>query len=249
MKDVSWVLSEFAVLQFFAAGIVLFAGFWILKILIRRLPIKRVYKIRLNRILPIMEGLAILGFLLWGVQLLVENEFWNSIGLLVISLIALLMISWFLARDFLAGIILKSDGSLNLNDWIKIKDIKGKVISLGYRSMIMETEVGETVNIPYAKISNEVSIRPNPSEKIKSHAFKLSLSKNGNYSQTEKLLRSTILNAPWSSVKKMPQIKLIEETETQFNLEVIIYSMRMAYFHKIKNYLKTHLPQISWDAR
>lgn len=100
MKDVSWVLSEFAVLQFFAAGIVLFAGFWILKILIRRLPIKRVYKIRLNRILPIMEGLAILGFLLWGVQLLVENEFWNSIGLLVISLIALLMISWFLARDF-----------------------------------------------------------------------------------------------------------------------------------------------------
>ena len=131
MKDVSWVLSEFAILQFFAAGIVLFTGFWILKILIRRLPIKRVYKIRLNRILPIMEGLAILGFLLWGVQLLVKNEFWNSIGLLVISLIVLLMISWFLARDFLAGIILKSDGSLNLNDWIKIKDLKGKVISLG----------------------------------------------------------------------------------------------------------------------
>ncbi len=245
MKDVSWVLSEFAVLKLFAAGIILFIGFSIIKIVFRRLPIKRTYKNGLDRILPMMEGLAWLGFLLWGVQLLVKNEFWNSIGLLVVSLMVLLMLAWFLARDFLAGIILKSDGSLSLNDWIKIKDLKGKVISLGYRSMIMETEMGETVNIPYTKISSEVSIRPNPSEKIKSHAFKLSLSKNGDYSQVEKRLRSTILNAPWSSVKKKPQIKLLEETDTHFHLEVIIYSMRMAYFQKIKNYLKAHLPQLS----
>lgn len=245
MKDLNWVLSEFAVLKFFLSGLALFAALWVLKLLIRRLPIKRSYKVKVDRFLPMMEGLVWLGFLIWGVQLLVKDSFWNSIGLLSVGLIVLLMISWFLARDFLAGIILKSEGSLNLNDWIKINEVKGKVISMDYRSMILETEVGETVNIPYTKISNEISIKPNPSEKIKSHAFKLSMSKDRDYREIEKQLRSTILNAPWSSVKKKPQIKLLEETDAQLHLEVIIYSMRLAYFQKIKNYLKTHMPQIS----
>ena len=245
MKDINWILSEFAVLELFLAGLLLFAGLWVLKLLIRRLPIKRSYKIKVDRFLPMLEGLMWLGFLIWGVQLLVKDSFWNSIGLLLVSLIVLLMISWFLARDFLAGIILKSEGSLNLNDWIKISEVKGKVISMGYRSMVLETEVGETVNMPYTKISNEISIKPNPSEKIKSHAFKLSLSKDGDYRKTESQIKSTILNAPWSSVKKKPQVKLLDETDTRFHIEVIIYSMRLTYFQKIKNYLRTHMPQIS----
>ena len=60
---------------------------------------------------------------------------------------------------------------------------------------------------------------------------------------------TTIFNAPWSSLKKKPQIKLLEETDTRLHLEVIIYSMRTAYFQKIKNYLKVQLPEISLTNR
>lgn len=249
MQDLNWDFSEISVFKFFLVVLFLFSGLWCFKLLIRRLPVKRSYKITINRYLPVLEGLIWLGFMPWGIKLLIEDSYWTSIGLISIVMIVLMMLSWFLARDYLAGIILKSEGSLNLNDWIKIKKIKGKVVSMGYRLLVLETEVGETVTIPYSNISGEVSIKPNPSEKVKSHAFKLVIPKDDNFRNARSLVMTTLLNAPWSSLKKKPQVKLLVETDTHLHLEAIIYAMRTDYFQKIKSHLKHHVPEISLANR
>jgi hypothetical protein len=54
-----------------------------------------------------------------------------------------------------------------------------------------------------------------------------------------------VYNAPWSSLKKAPQVKLIKEEKGHKYIEVIIYALKVEYFSLIKNYLTAYLPDIS----
>ncbi|WP_269533078.1 mechanosensitive ion channel family protein [Chitinimonas sp. BJYL2] len=52
--------------------------------------------------------------------------------------------------NILSGIALQLDDSLELGQWVKLPDVSGKVLQIGWRSTLIETRNGETVVVPNA---------------------------------------------------------------------------------------------------
>ncbi|WP_374355426.1 mechanosensitive ion channel family protein [Chitinimonas sp.] len=50
--------------------------------------------------------------------------------------------------NILSGIALQLDDSLELGQWVKLNDISGRVLQIGWRSTLIETRNGETVVVP-----------------------------------------------------------------------------------------------------
>lgn len=228
---------EIVVVKLILAALILFALIWAFKMALKNAPFRKSVRARIDRIVPLLEGIMWLGFMLWCVGQLIQNEVWNSIGVLIILLLVVILLFWLVIRDYLAGIVLKIDGSIKLNDWIRIRDIEGKITELGNRIMIITTNSGESVNIPYSTISGEISAKPNPGEELINQSFVLKLSKKSDAESTISQIQRCILNAPWSSVNKSPEIKLINDKTQYYEFEINLYSLRMLYFQKIKDYL------------
>ena len=235
MKEFNFLINIFTHLVLPAAVILTF--FTAVKLFNRRFRGRRFLKSRLERFLPIVEIVVWLVFISWAVIYFLNNPTSRAIFLLTLCAALLIIISWVAMRDIFAGIILRLDSSFNLNEWIKIKDIDGKIVKLGYRTFELETGTGEMVNIPYSRVSGEIRTKPSVSEKIKSHAFSVNLPKTYPIDETAKELKFTLANAPWSSLKKLPTVKFIRETQDRYQFEVIIYSMKVSYFQHIKKVL------------
>lgn len=235
------VVSEIIIIKLVIAGLMLFLVLWALKFVWSRLTIRRTYKTKLDRLFPMVEGLLWMGYLLWCIKQLIPEGLGNSLGVLAVVLLVFGMLFWFIVRDFLSGIILKSEGSLKINDWVRVKGIEGKITRMGQRSMVVVTQSGETVNIPYSTLSGEISIKPNPSEKLRSHAFEITIPKELALEITIEEIKRIVLNAPWSAIIKVPEIKLLNESPSGYHFEINIYSVKQIYFQKIKDYLKDRL--------
>jgi len=141
-------ILEIAVVKLIAVALVLFATLWLLKLVLKNTPVRKSVRVRIDRIMPLVEGIVWLGFMLWCVGQLIRNEIWTSIGVLTIILLVVVFLFWLVIRDYLAGIILKIDGTVKINDWIRVKGIEGKIIELGNRTMNVLSDSGETVNVP-----------------------------------------------------------------------------------------------------
>ncbi|UZR94449.1 mechanosensitive ion channel domain-containing protein [Chondrinema litorale] len=204
---------------------------------------KSSYRMWIRRLLPPVEGSVWFIFFLVGINWLVPNSVWSSVAILLIIIVALFWISWFAVKDIVAGIILKTEGTFAVNDRIQVMDVTGQITKLGYRAMVLETDLGETVNIPFSKVSAEMQVKSNPGERIKSHRFEILLKETSTHEVMAQVknIRQIVFNAPWSSLKKAPQVKLVGEKEGHKRIEIIIYALKVEYFTLIKDYLKTYL--------
>ncbi|MEN7546452.1 mechanosensitive ion channel domain-containing protein [Rapidithrix thailandica] len=247
MKFLDFDIYTLAFIKYLIYGLLIFLSFFLLNKVAASLPFRRKYKDFTVRTLSIVEGLTWFLFIVYASQQLISDPTLNSIILLAICLVAIIWLAWFGVRDFIAGIILKSDGSLSRFERINVKGITGKILSLGYRSLELETDNGETVTIPYSRISGEMRIKPNPSKTVKSHRFELSLPKDMPVSETRDLLNTLVNSAPWSSLKKEPQLKILAETEDLYRFEIIIYTLQVEYFQKVKQYIHAHLPKVKFS--
>ncbi len=235
------VISEIIIVKLILVGLVLFAVLWLLKFTWKNTPIRKTLKAKLNAIIPFVEALIWLGFILWCIRQLIRDDLWTSIGVFAVVVVVLTLLTWFVARDYFAGILLKSDGTIKINDWIRIKGVEGKITQMGQRSMLITSNSGETINIPYNTLSDEISIKPNPSEKLISHTFELKISKQMDLDSSIHRIRKSILNAPWASIKKVPEVKFLNDTVDLYHFEITIYSIRLLYFQKIKDLLRSNL--------
>lgn len=235
MKEFNFLINIFTHLAL--PAMVILAFFMALKLLNRKFPGRKFMKSKLERFLPIIEIVVWLIFTSWVVIYFLKNPTWRAIFLLTLCTVLLVIISWVAMKDIFAGIILRLDSSFNLSEWIKIKDINGKIVKLGYRTFELETGTGEMVSIPYSRVSGEIRTKPSVSEKIKSHSFSINLPKNDAIDETIKKLKFTLANAPWSSLKRLPTVKFIKESQDRYQFEIIIYSMKVSYFQHIKKVL------------
>jgi hypothetical protein len=236
MPEVS--TTQFELLKLILVLVTVFSTLWVLKFIINNAPIRKNIKSRITRAAPSIEAIIWLAFIIWSIRHLIQNDIWNSIGVMVVMLMVLILLSWFVLRDYLAGVVIKSDGSMRLNDRIRVRNVEGRITSMGLRSMIITADSGETVNMPYSAISGEISSKPNPSEDLISNTFNITIARHFDAAFTFNHIRKSLLNAPWSSVRKFPEIKLIKDSGDIFQFEITVYSIKVVYFQKIKEHLK-----------
>jgi len=238
MNIIDTELSRFTIYALLFLAVILFFVFRVINYFIKVIPIRKNVRKPIIKYLPVFELFVWLLFSIWAVKFFLQTHYLYSLGLLVIILIIILWISWFALKDIIAGIVFKTSEKFSVNESIKIKNYEGKIAKLKSRSLEIETETGETINIPYSIVISEIITKSNPAETILNYSFSLNISKKLPLYNTIENLKAEVLNLPWSSIKKEPVIKLTGENDSHFFLEITAYSLEKEYFSKIENYLK-----------
>ena len=86
---------------------------------------------------------------------------------------------------------------------------------------------------------------------ITGHLFKLEIPKREELSQQIEKIKMTVLELPWSSIKKEPLIIPVGENEKSYILELTIYAIDKKFFFEIENYLRenySYITERSWRA-
>jgi len=230
--------TRFAVYLFLLLAVILFFVFRLLGKVVPVLPIKKDRIKILTRYLPGIELFIWVLFFIWAIQYFWKNNQLYSMGLFLVLIMLLLWVSWFALKDFIAGAIFKASKSFNINESIKIDNYSGRIIQFKNRSLIIETDSGETIHFPYTQLLGKVIIKSSPSEMIQNKTIFLNISKKDPLFETIRNIKTDILNLPWSSIKKEPQIKPIGENNNSFELEIVIFAIETEYFYKIESWLK-----------
>lgn len=212
----------------------------------------QVYHKRLEEVLLIVRAASWIIFVFWSIsvifigQLMYARIFSGALILLTVG------ISWPLIRDIISGFLIRMEGTYHHNSHVRIHNVEGTVKKLGFRSMEIETERGETIRIPYKIVDDELTVKSYPVETIKSHTFNIMVAKSQDINEYEKSIKVELLNSHWSSLRKDPRVKLVDETSDTYELRITAYTLDKRYFQDVERFVKKKfemdLPQLIEDT-
>lgn len=158
--------------------------------------------------MPILEMLIWAAFIAWAAgYLFADTSMQFTINFLLITLV-LVLVSWYLLRDYIAGIQIKSRFRLATGQYFKSAQGSGLLRHVGVLLLEIKTESGCFAKVPYAQIDQK-TIEINFEEKLGGEvAFKIVLPNKFDERQVRQKIISLILNSPWSSYKSLPVINV-----------------------------------------
>lgn len=227
------------------SGIVIFVLFKFLNFILPVWAKSQKSKKVVFRFLPIIQ------LLVWTIYfVLAINHIWVSnlffgIGFFLIFMVLAVWVSWYAFRDFIAGTIFKFNNHFNNNESIRYGDIHGRVIKQGARYIILENEHGEQTYIPYSKLTGEVIIKTHPAENILHHRFRIDLPNYLDADHTMTEIKNSIMKLPWVSIKKEPNVKIIQMDDQLTTFEITIFSPDQRYFYLIEENIRNKFEEIN----
>ncbi|MBC8487060.1 MAG: mechanosensitive ion channel [Bacteroidetes bacterium] len=232
--------SRIEVYFFLLIAILIFALFRLVIRSIGVIPLKKGVKTYILRFLPVIEIFFWFIYFIWAIQFFWNNNQLYAIELSLILTVLSLWIAWFALRDFIAGAIFKASKYFLINESIRVNNYTGKIISMKTRYLIIETDTGETIHIPYSRVLGQTIIKVHPAEMILSYSFKLNVPKTDKSPEVIEEIKNTILNLPWASLKKDPQIRYIYSDKPEIStFEITVYAFEKEYFPEIEKYIRS----------
>lgn len=196
------------------------------------------YKMLFIRYLPIIEFLVWLLFSIWVFKNLLEkNQYFALVMFVVMLTIAIFSVKIFL-KDYIAGIIVKADNSINLGNLITISGFSGIINKFNYRTLELELDNKKLIKIPYTKILNSDFIKEEKSNVNNEYKFEITTSKNKNIEELVSSIKQTIILLPWSSNTKDAVVEVVNETNNTYNLAITIFTHKKEMYYKIEKYIK-----------
>lgn len=229
--------STWALVIFIGIAAVLFVIFRLLRLLYPLLIKKKEYRRLIGMALPVVELLSWLMFFVWSI-----GYFWRShqifiIGILVVLVFMCYWLSQYALKELIAGVVFRVSGRFQINESAKIGDYSGRIIRFRHQSIELETGKGKIVYVPYSHAIRSANVKSDYAEMITRDTLTITTGKKEKMPQTIENLRNVILQLPWTSIKKVPNIKPIAETEDSYTFEITVYSLDKNYFYKIRNHL------------
>jgi len=219
------------------AGIFVYLFFRGLTILVKILPFSRSTKLYTRYIMPVVELVLWVGFIMWTVRLMYEA--YNTTALIVSGTLTILFIvpMWFLIRDFLNGVIMKVQRKIDLGNTIEIEGIKGVVIKAGHLSFDIRTKDGSIKTIPYNKVMSRIISKQGSNVNLDSQVISFRVDSSNDIDLVTAGLRATLTNAPWVAASQEPIINNVRKESGEYIVDVVVYILKQEHVQKIKDYV------------
>jgi len=199
-------------------------------------PFKKSYFI-IKRILPIIDLATVAIVIFWITFRIFRDSEALPIITSVVAIILLGLLGWFWGRDFVAGIILKSENYFERNKKIQLNNKSGRIIKTTLRYLEFETDDGETIRVPYSKISSDYFSKLSPDEKYESHLITLNVNEIADTKTLRESLRKNIYNSPWYLAAKEPVIEIISSAEAGYKINLNVYTINSSHADLIRQEL------------
>lgn len=240
MNDTLKVMSESKVMDLLIAALFLFL---LLRFIHKVLAVqsrKKSMLTMIHRSFPIVEIFVWVVFLVWIARQIFQTGTASSLVFLGLVACFFMWVGGFAARDWIAGIVFNTGNRYKVDDTIRIRDMEGTVTSLGYRSIIMTTAEGGTLEIPYSSLVRERVIEK-LSAKRTCASFTFDLSGEEISQELMERIRTISWCAPWSSIDQEPQILLTKKSDGTISAEVMVFMVDQVYGTEIEAYIRKNL--------
>lgn len=178
-------------------------------------------------------------FIIWSVQYLQSTNQPYAIALFLLLILLVVFTGWTGLRDYIAGAIIKAGQKLSINEVVKVQDFTGKIIRFGSTNLVLESDSGETVYLPYSFLLGKAIVKAHPAESILRHTFRIEIAKREAISDSLTDIRIFILNLPWTSLTKEPQIKPVGESGSGQLVEITLYAFEKGHFQDMEHLIKS----------
>ncbi len=229
-------------LIFTITGLLLLLLFRVLNRITKAFIRKRQLRSVLLRTLPVIELVAWVAFLFWGVLVLFGQHQYYDLIVVLLAVLVILGLAWFVFRDFLAGVLLKSEKALHPGQVIKTPIVEGKIKSMGFRNIELINEAGETVNIPYSRLSDQLFIIPPDNEDSLPHQAKITLEPKQATEQTKERVYKYLMAMPWV-ISPAPGIQIIKTNEGHHMMHVTFYTYMRTHALIVEEKIRTFLKE------
>lgn len=197
-----------------AVGVVVFLVLRGVHALVRLLPParRRVFQ----RLVPIVEVIAAIGFLLFAVPRLIGSS--GEVTPIALALVVALVfgVSWASLRDVAAGVVFRASAPVEVGDTVRVDTrtgtLAGRVVRVGYRVLELETDEGEEALIPMSAASRASIHRLTRAERVV-HRFQVSIPEHLGAGEARERARSAALLSHWSAIAREPEIREVSATE------------------------------------
>ena len=214
---------------------------FILRIISKTL-IPKIRKNRIKQLFQVIELLIWTVFGFWGLHMTLKDSDYYLFAILTASAVIVIWLSWFMARDFIAGFVLKLGDNYQPGQHIKLNEIEGVIVKTGFLELILSREDGTFVKIPYSKISSAIHYKVQPRDKTTQYRFEIEIKKNSSIEDAKNRIKSAIMLSTGASIKLEPQIKLKEHTdESVWKFDVVAYALSPEYFQIIERNVRDAL--------
>jgi len=191
-------------------------------------------KRNINKYYAILELSVWSVFLILVTNLLLHKSFIIGITFLIIILGLTAVFIFFYFRDYISGLIIRSENSIKEGDIIYTDDKTScRIISLKQRGIEAQTDNGEIIFIPYRLIiSDKIKIKHSETEKAKAFTFYLKYENClGEKTELKDKLHRFLLELPW--IKHYPQPEIIFESNQM--IKIIVFPITSSYTYQIEN--------------
>ncbi|TVQ89299.1 MAG: mechanosensitive ion channel family protein [Bacteroidetes bacterium] len=216
-----------------ALAIFLRAGFYFLKLAAR----KKFYYPYIFRFYPWLEVLVWTAFIFWAVYIHFSALVIYPVLSGSLAVIFILVVSWFVLRDFISGAVLRADHGFYPGNRIKTDSFAGTIVSLGYVSVEILTSGGERIKVPYSNLTGKQITRIEEQGQEKNQNVKLKIPQKYGAQNIQQMLRKQILELPWIVAGKEIKIELAPE-EDKYIADITFQSVKDDMLPKTEELLK-----------
>ncbi|MDD2344805.1 MAG: mechanosensitive ion channel [Bacteroidales bacterium] len=215
--------------------------FRLLNYMSRILPYSKNIRHHVGYILPVIELISWIGFMLWYFRYIFNPH--NYTGLIIFGVVsALLIISmFFLLKDFLFGVFLKMQRKIDEGNIIELDSIKGVIIKAGHFSIDVKTKQGDIKTIPYNKFRSKIISKPGGNINLYKQSIVLKFPDTIDVTNIVPDLKKTLFNAPWVAPSEQPIINKIQKIKDGYKMEIVVYALKEEHTEKIRKYIMENL--------
>jgi small-conductance mechanosensitive channel len=226
--------SEFSILWIVVLGLILSLFFRLL----RRLVVQKYVQNSNIYIYDLLEIAIWVIFGLVAIKVVLRDSLYYMLAVLSIFAIILVWFGWFVARDFIAGLVLKFGGNFQAGQQFNMDDIKGNIVSANHLYLNVLQSNGLVTKIPYHKISESIHSEAQPGDQSSEFRFEIDVSNDLNLEVQQSRIRSAILLTPGVAVNKEPKIHLKARDDKNSTFEIIAYLIHIDYSGNVLSNIK-----------
>ena len=225
-------------------GFALFYALQLINRLAHLIPGDNLYTNMLLRVLPIIEMVVWLTFAFWAATIIFPDLAFRRLIFGSMAIVLVIAFGWYVLRDFLNGILLKTENTLKKGQAIKTDFISGKIIGIGHRTLRLEAENGEVVRIPFSRLGEAIISLPPQSGQSHSHSLLLPVDASKQLLVQPKDFLRELVNMPWVIAESEPGVNLIQTKEGTL-LEVRFSVMKEEHALLVEKKLQEMLEKLS----
>jgi len=170
---------------------------------------------------PMAEALLWLVYLVSVIAWTLKDYYLVRLGALAALALAAVIAVWFVIRDYLSGVVIRTEAAMARGDVVRIGDIEGQVLRFRARGVELELSHGDRVLLPYRVIRDAPLVRRRTHLAAVRRSFSVPVPPDLGIDATRETVRRAALLSHWVSPSHDPKVTAVDEA----TLEVTIHAL------------------------